>query len=560
VLAAIGLTYADLHQDDQPGQNPRQIVATYDYADENGRALYHVHRYATTGFSQQRVDGSWKLGDVRRVLYRLQQIQQKKTVFACEGEKDAHALESIGLPATTNAGGASKWREDYTQQLMAAGVENVIILPDNDDPGRQHALDVARSVTRAGLAAKIVSLPGLREKEDVSDYLAAGHTKDDLLALVKATVVYAEKAESAAIDLAFTDLDALLSEPDDTVEYVVEGRISRGSLNLLAGKPKAGKSTLARHLAACIASGKRWLGHACIAGPVWYLVLEDKRSEVRKHFQQLGASGHIRFVFGNSPDLLAKLATLAEQERPICIVVDTLQRLVNAKDLNDYAEVTRRLEPVLALARASGAAVILVHHAGKGDRAGIDTILGSTALAGSVDNILLLNRTERYRVLSSIQRIGQDMPETVLRLDADGHLQTAGTRDEADHEYVAEQLFDALRNAAGWLTQIDWLATVEARRKTKLKAFALLRERGLVTEDGAGTKNDPRRYSIAVGGSGSRVPHKGGEPESSSLLRIVSSRDSTLNSGSRVPTVPQVPSDPHGTSIAEVSHGDGYRF
>jgi hypothetical protein len=152
------------------------------------------------------------------------------------------------------------------------------------------------------------------------------------------------------------------------------------------------------------------------------------------------------------------------------------------------------------------------------------------------------------------------MPETVLRLDADGQLQTAGTRDEAGQEYVAEQLFDALRNAASSLTQIDWLATVEARRKTKLKAFALLRERGLVTEDGAGTKNDPRRYSIAVGGSGSQVLSKEREPESYSLSFHDSFNDSALSSGSRVPSVPTVPGVPAGTSINEVSDADGYRF
>ena len=362
-------------------------------------------------------------------------------------------LRAIGLTATTGAGGAGNWRSDYSAQLAAAGVNSVIVLPDNDQAGRNHAQAVAADCHQAGLLVKIIALPDLPPKGDISDYLKT-HGTQDLLALVDAAPKSRVNTgnDLAPADLAFTDLNALLAEPDDAAEWVIDGIIARGSLNLLAGKPKAGKSTAARHQAACIASGRPWLDRACIAGPVWYLVLEDKRSEVRNHFQQLGADGPIRFVFGNSPDLLGKLTAMAERERPLCIYVDTLQRLVNAKDLNDYAEVTRRLEPVLALARSSGAAVILVHHAGKGDRAGIDTILGSTALAGSVDNILSSNRTDRSRVLSSIQRIGEDMPETVLRLDGDGCLRTAGTREDADVEHVANQL----------LTALDWQPPVDA--------------------------------------------------------------------------------------------------
>ena len=82
----------------------------------------------------------------------------------------------------------------------------------------------------------------------------------------------------------------------------------------------------------------------------------------------------VRFLFGSTKDLMGKLARLADRERPNCIIVDTLQRLIFAKDLNDYAEVITRLEPVLAIARSTSAAMLLVHHAAKADRAGIDAV------------------------------------------------------------------------------------------------------------------------------------------------------------------------------------------
>jgi hypothetical protein len=344
-----------------------------------------------------------------------------------------------------------------------------------------------------------------------------------------------DRSNASTDDLALTGLADLLSELDDAVDWLVEERFAYGSINLLAGKPKAGKSTLARFLAYCIATGTPFLGHRCSMGLVWYLVLEDKRSEVRHHFRTLGATGAepVRFLFGGTTELLAKLARLAERERPACIIVDTMQRLVNAKDLNDYAEVTRRLDPVLAIARTTGAMVVLVHHAGKGDRAGLDAVLGSTALAGSVDNIFLVNRTDRYRLLSSVQRIGTDLPETVLVLDATGRPQAGQSRHEADVMFIEAAMVNALQNAEAALTQAEWLEACEGRRQLKLEALRRLVNAGTTIRSGKGGKSDPFRYHRSLdSSSGFQVPPKSREPENSLSLLSDSLNKCPQDSGS----------------------------
>ena len=57
---------------------------------------------------------TWKLGKIRRVLYRLPRVleaaQSGDGVFVVEGEKDVEALERAGVTATCNPGGAGKWR------------------------------------------------------------------------------------------------------------------------------------------------------------------------------------------------------------------------------------------------------------------------------------------------------------------------------------------------------------------------------------------------------------------------------------------------------------------
>jgi hypothetical protein len=176
---------------EQSGRPPR-IAATYDYKNENGELHYQVVRLEPKGFYQRRPDGNggWinSLDGVQRVLYHLpelldNQFWPERGVFVCEGEKDVDALTKLELLATTNAGGAGKWSDEYN---LALAYYPVSILPDNDESGRKHAIEVASSLLSSGIEVRVLKLPGLPPKGDVSDWLAAGGTKEELLKLAKA--------------------------------------------------------------------------------------------------------------------------------------------------------------------------------------------------------------------------------------------------------------------------------------------------------------------------------------------------------------------------------------
>lgn len=161
VLEAAGLTWRDLHREAHRGGSALGQVAEYRYCDRDGTYLYDVVRFEPKAFRQRRADGAWSMAGVRRVLYRLPDLQGEPTVYIVEGEKDADALHGLALPTTSNVGGAGKWRNDYTRQLLAAGVEDVVILPDNDDPGRQHAATIAQNCHEAGLGSLPTEAPGV---------------------------------------------------------------------------------------------------------------------------------------------------------------------------------------------------------------------------------------------------------------------------------------------------------------------------------------------------------------------------------------------------------------
>ncbi len=166
-------------------QSAPTVVATYDYCDEAGALVFQVLRYEPKTFRQRRPEGSgwsWSVKGVRVLPYRLPALlaDPAATVFLVEGEKDADRLAALGLVATCNAGGAGKWKKEHSEHLRA---RRVVVLPDNDEAGEKHAQQVERSLRGIAAEVRTLVLPGLPDKGDVSDWLDAGGTLEELLAL-----------------------------------------------------------------------------------------------------------------------------------------------------------------------------------------------------------------------------------------------------------------------------------------------------------------------------------------------------------------------------------------
>ena len=225
---------------------PTQVIkATYDYTDEAGNLLFQVVRYepGSNGekkdFRQRRPDGKgdwiWGVKGVRLVLYNLPAVRKAQEVYVVEGEKDAGSLNNLGLTATCNAMGAGKWIPEYSETLTS---KDVIILPDNDGPGKAHALKVAHELQGKAGSVKIIELPGLPEKGDVSDWLKAGHNKDELLQMVQEapeweTVTFtAPSEETSEVWPEPIPLDSVSSLPKFPVEVLPE--IGRGMVSAVS--------------------------------------------------------------------------------------------------------------------------------------------------------------------------------------------------------------------------------------------------------------------------------------------------------------------------------------
>ncbi len=493
----------------------RRIVATYDYRDEAGDLLFQAVRYLPKGFKQRRPDGAggwvWNLKDVRLIPYRLPELRAADlaaTVYVVEGEKDVENLRALGYVATCNAMGAGKWRAEYNAFLRG---RQVVILPHHDKAGADHARTVASALIGIAASVKVLELPGLPDTGDVSDWLTMGGTAERLTALTDATPEYAPETDSVSRDrnasgFRFSTLDDLLAEPEEEVAYVWERTLPAGGISICAAKPKVGKSTFVRNLVVAILRGTPFFGRAITSGPVVYLCLEEKRAEIAGHFRRMGASGDNLYIHtGRAPDdALAALTVAIAEYRPVLAVIDPLSRFVRLNDANAYAEVARAMEPIIDLARTSGCHIICVHHAGKGERTGGDALLGSTALFGAVDTLLMMKRRDQVRTIETIQRYGEDMEETVVYLDSETGIVTPGG-DLAT--MLMGQAQAAVLAAMGndTLTEPDIRARVGGNESTTGKALRALVDEGKVARTGKGKRGDPYQYRRAdASGKGDR--------------------------------------------------------
>lgn len=329
---------------------------------------------------------------------------------------------------------------------------------------------------------------------------AEGRSDEEILSTVARVAIEAVGESSPPGEFPLIGAADFLSRADERVEYLVDGVLGVGGMSVMAGKPKVGKSTLARALAVAVARGEPFLGRATKQGPVFYLALEDREAEIREQLKRLGltAGDPAFFYVGRVPEKAVKrLLASAERKKPALIVVDTLQRLVRLRDMNDYAQVTLALDPLLGIVRDTQAHIMLLHHSPKTEREYVgDEVLGSTAILASADTGIAVKRSNDDRTFQTMQRYGQDIPATVFELDEGGHPRAVGTRSERRKGRIRDEVLALLED--GPRREADIRAGIEANTATVGQELRNLVNEGIVQRNGAGKRNDPHVYSVAV--------------------------------------------------------------
>src|SRR5262249_18519920 len=158
---------------------------------------------------------------------------------------------------------------------------SVAIIPDNDEAGRDHARAVAASLRGSAASVKIVELPRLPPKGDVSDWINAGGTAEALHTLIASVEAErrAEGNDAAAAPWIWIDMSRWDEASPPAREWAIKDRVPLRQVGLMSGEGGAGKSILEMTKDVAHVAAKHWLGSMPEQGPAFYIGCEDEEDE-----------------------------------------------------------------------------------------------------------------------------------------------------------------------------------------------------------------------------------------------------------------------------------------
>jgi hypothetical protein len=180
----------------------------------------------------------------------------------------------------------------------------------------------------------------------------------------------------------------LLAAPEMVIPFFA----AVGRLTMLAAREKLGKSTLAAFLAAAVSCGGELWGHLVKKGVVLWVGLEEDPGDAVRRFVEMGADPENIVMLPRLAAVrpLEQLEAEIVAHRPRLVVIDSLAAFYQEiEDENGAAAWTKQLMPLVQLARSSGAAIVLLHHANRAQ----GSYRGSSAIGAAMDMILEMSES-----------------------------------------------------------------------------------------------------------------------------------------------------------------------
>lgn len=487
---------------------------------------------------------------VPHFLYRASTVAEAvacgRAVYVCEGEPAAEAVAVLGLCGTSAEGGKGKWRDSYTEMLRGA---DVVLLPDNDEPGEEHAAFVAPRLFGVAGRVRVLRLPGLPPSGDAVEWVAAGGDPsgraEELERLAAETPEWeapSGRGKVSAQDPRYTGqketgtdssprsgasrsaLDRLLdcfrtaaeleAEPAPPTTWIARRLFPRGALVQLTGATKGGgKTTFVCYALAAVRQGKPFLGEATERCPVVFCTEQARSTFEPEYLEPAGLLGDegLHVLYGYEAKGYGFEAVVAagvekcKREGAGVLVFDTFGYWAEVEDENDAARVQRKLRP-LQDAAASGITVVVVHHDRKGGGETWEAGRGSSAFAGAVDVIVNIRRPQggqrpEVRELRCEGRYGDLFDSLMIELKPEGYVAHGSSQAVAQAEAERAVKGTLPTSEGDALTMKELRAVVKEQgvgRSTLQRVLDGLTGSGRARVIGEGKRGDPYCYYLPL--------------------------------------------------------------
>jgi len=426
ITAAMGIQPSEL----SPRKAGSPVVTPpveYMYTDPDGNAVLKKIRTAQKDFFWQHKDddGQWKNGrnGITPPIFGLYEAKGQNLVYIVEGEKDVLTLKKLGQAAVSLADGAkSKWHKEYRDYFKG---KEIVLLPDNDEPGRNYAAMLSDKLVSIAESVKVVDLakiwPDMPEHADISDYVAAfgRESFENVLTLAKNT-----PTRTAAGTLKIMSMNDIAAEQ---VDWLWKPYIPSGKITLITADPGMGKTFFCLYLAATVSTGRRFWGQLPgehrEPGRVIYQTAEDGLADTLKpRLIPMEPDFKNILVIDESEEGLSlsdeRIEAAMKLYHPALMIFDPLQAYLGAEvDMHRANEVRPVMAKIAHLAEEYKCAVVFIMHNSKmGQNQALYRSLGSIDIPAIARSMLIMGKhpeIENQRLIfhekSSLAAHGQTM-------------------------------------------------------------------------------------------------------------------------------------------------------
>lgn len=348
-------------------------------------------------------------------LFPIAMLWRNDEVLLCEGELDALAAISAGVPAVSTTGGATYWHKNLSLRFNAHG-KRAAVAYDCDIAGR-----TGRKKPLAGIKHSwAVDLDATRKDGyDITEYLRE-HSADDLRSLIETERPHNIELRSEL------QLERLSDVKEEKQEWLWPPVIPLGAPTMYEGDPDVGKTMTWIDIVARLSNGQEMPDGTSIPGPVNIIIVapeDNLRQTIKPRLRAAGAdmdriwsvklqrdnNGHL--IPLSLPEDLNKLSDLIAKVKASLIIFDPITAFPSEK-IHSHTNTSLRkmLTPITGVLEERRCAALMIRHLnqdgdlkaiyrGTGSNAYLEVARAGLAIAYHPDD-LGLPQHERRRVLA----------------------------------------------------------------------------------------------------------------------------------------------------------------
>jgi len=260
-----------------------------------------------------------------------------------------------------------------------------------------------------------------------------------------------------------------------------------------------------------------------IARKAGFQTVRAHLKEVARLFEKWGLGDQVLFSDEVPATRIAALAEYFERqirEREINVmVVDHLQNLLQIEDSNDYAQVSKALDPFQRVAKTTGVHILVLHHQGKTVREGPIDVMGSEAYRASVDALVEAKARDGLHFIRAQVRGAPELPQTRVTVDLQSGEVTSVEASVANSQDARQMIRAYLEDQVGPVTA-DRIQTELKMKRAVARAALTEAHRALeLVRTGSGKKGDPFLFSVSTSSVLHGEQHQERRYESNDLSR-----------------------------------------